>query len=352
MPLIVIGALFCFAIAAFATRGIRRVCIQHCILDLPNARSSHTSPVPRGGGLSIVATVLLGVSLLSFSGVLSTDIAAALFGGGLLVAGVGLADDVWNVPVWTRLVIHFLSAVWVLSRIGDVAVLDLGPIHWAWGWIGYFLQAICLVWMINLYNFMDGIDALAGLEATMVSACGAVLLFRHGHSDLAILALILMSTSAGFLVWNWPPARIFMGDAGSGFLGFTFGVLTIACSKRQATFGWMWLILLAVFIVDATFTLALRVIGGEVWYAPHRSHGYQVLSRLWRSHKKVTLAVAVINLIWLFPLAWLATTSVNNAPWYAFVAFFSMMAVRLGAPHLATHTRSVGIIAFRSHVQH
>lgn len=221
-----------------------------------------------------------------------------------MVAAAGLLDDRFSLPARLRIVVHFVAAAWALWRLNGVGPLHLGIAVWDSGWVGQLLALIGLVWMINLYNFMDGIDGLAGTEATCASGFGALLLTLAGLGSLACGALVLAAASAGFLIWNWPPARIFMGDVGSGFLGFVFGVLIIASAKEQPWLLCPWLILLAVFVVDSALTLMRRMFTGARWYEAHSSHAYQHAARRWGSHSKVTLTIAVVNVTWLFPLAW------------------------------------------------
>jgi Fuc2NAc and GlcNAc transferase len=190
--------------------------------------------------------------------------------------------------------------------VGGVPVLPLGGTPWEWGWIGQFLVLVGMVWLVNLYNFMDGIDGIAGVEAVCAAGFGAGLLATHGMPGLAAVAAVLAASCAGFLFWNWPPAKIFMGDVGSGFLGFSFGLLAVGSARQQAPLLWPWLILLLLFVVDATVTLLRRFFGGERWYEAHRSHAYQHASRRW-GHRTVTQMVAALNVVWLFPLSWAAT---------------------------------------------
>ena len=157
--------------------------------------------------------------------------------------------------------------------------------------------------MLNLYNFMDGIDGLASVEALCVCLGACLLYGLTGHGDLMWAPLLLAVSVAGFLCWNFPPARIFMGDAGSGFLGVMLGVLSLQAAWAAPQLFWGWLILLGVFVVDATFTLSRRLIRGDKVYEAHRSHAYQFASRLYGRHLPVTLAVGLINLFWLLPIA-------------------------------------------------
>lgn len=171
------------------------------------------------------------------------------------------------------------------------------------GWAGYFIAAFYLVWMLNLYNFMDGIDGIASIQAISVCLGACLVYWLSGHQDLIWLPLVLSMAVLGFLYWNFPPARIFMGDAGSGFLGIALGVLSLQAAWAATDFLWVWLILLGVFIIDATFTLLRRLLRGDKVYEAHRSHAYQFASRHVGSHLKVTLVVLAINLMWLLPIA-------------------------------------------------
>jgi Fuc2NAc and GlcNAc transferase len=174
----------------------------------------------------------------------------------------------------------------------------------ALGSAGRILAVLAIVWAINLFNFMDGIDGIAGVEAVFVAAAGACLCAAGGGaSAVSAAGFVLAGSCLGFLVWNWPPAKIFLGDVGSGFLGYCLAVLTLAATRGSPAAGWIWIILLGVFLVDATVTLSRRAVRGARVHEAHRSHAYQSLARRWHSHLKVTLAVSALNLCWLLPLA-------------------------------------------------
>ena len=162
-----------FAASLCITQVLRRFLARRGLLDIPNARSSHSKPVPRGGGLSIALTFLPVLLVLWLRGVLSNDITAAIVGGGVLIAGVGLADDLWSLPVWVRALTHLAAASWAISRLGHLGPLLPGSFIGIWGWAEQLVAVIGLVWMINLYNFMDGIDALGGLEAVTAGSLGS-----------------------------------------------------------------------------------------------------------------------------------------------------------------------------------
>lgn len=296
LPLVVV-----FSLAMTAL--LRRYALARSIIDIPNARSSHSLPTPRGGGVAIVVAFLLALPLLAWGGLLDSAALFALFGAGLLVAVIGFMDDHGHIAARWRLLGHFCAAIWALAWLGGLPPLQVFGFTLAMGWLGHVLAAFYLVWMLNLYNFMDGIDGIASVEA--ITAClGGCLLYLVGGADELIWApLLLAGAVLGFLFWNFPPARIFMGDAGSGFLGMVLGVLTLLAAWQSSELLWGWLILLGVFVVDATFTLLRRLLRGEKVYEAHRSHAYQFASRRLRRHLPVTLGVLAINLLWLLPVA-------------------------------------------------
>jgi len=284
---------------------IRRHAIQRQIIDFPNERSSHSTPTPRGGGLSIVIVVLIGTLALAISANVPWNVAGAIIVGGF-VALIGYIDDRGDLSPLTRGIAHLVSAIVGLALLGGMPTLDLGFTVLEWGLLGHVVGVVGIVWMTNLYNFMDGIDGLAASEAVFVFGVGGILLASSGLTGLALLCALTVGSSIGFLRWNWPPAKIFMGDVGSGFLGYLIAIVAIA-SGNQGFSLWVWLILVAAFFVDATVTLIRRVLRGEKWYSAHRSHAYQHLTQNWGSHLKVTLTVIALNLLWLGGLATLAT---------------------------------------------
>lgn len=300
---------------AFALTGLlRRYALARSIMDIPNARSSHTVATPRGGGVAIVATFLLALPLAAVSGLAIWSVVTALLGAGAAIALLGFLDDHGHIAARWRLLGHFLGAIWALFWLDGLPPLTLFGMSVDVGWLGHALAALYLVWLLNLYNFMDGIDGIASVEAICVCIGGALLLALSGHVDEAILPLLMIAAVAGFLFWNFPPARIFMGDAGSGFLGISLGILSLQAAWIEPQFLWGWLILLGVFVVDATFTLLRRLLRGDKVYEAHRSHAYQYASRRFGRHLPVTLAVGAINLFWLLPMAlWVGVGHLDGA---------------------------------------
>jgi Fuc2NAc and GlcNAc transferase len=291
-----------FVVAAAVTVGftaaVRRYALAREIIDRPNTRSSHNRPVPRGGGVAIVATVLVGVLLLAALGAAPWGLTLALAGGGALVGTIGWLDDRRGglSPV-ARALVHAAAAVWGLAWLGGLDRLSLGAAHLELGAMGSIVAAVGIIWSINLHNFMDGIDGIAAGQAVTVACFAAALTLLHYGDGVVRSALLLGGAAAGFLVWNWAPARIFMGDVGSGFIGYVIAVLAIASERAGSLPLLAWVILSGAFLFDSTATLLRRVIRGERWYAAHRSHAYQRLVVAGFSHDKVTSAVLLLNAV-------------------------------------------------------
>lgn len=314
--LAIAGLLVTAWLAAIALTGLsRRYALRRALLDIPNERSSHSVPTPRGGGVAIAVTLAGGVAALGWLGMVSANLVEALLGGGLLVAGIGWLDDHRHVAPRWRAAVHGLAALWAVYCLGGLDRITLGGTAWHLGWLGSLLAVIAIVWLINLYNFMDGIDGLAGVEAVTTGLGAAALAWWGGAPGMAAAAALVAMSCGGFLWWNWPPARIFMGDVGSGLLGYCFAVLALAGETSGAVPGAAWLILLAVFVLDATFTLVSRVLRGEQWYTAHRSHAYQRGVQLGWPHRRVTATVGGINILILFPLAVVTVAYPTSQPW-------------------------------------
>jgi Fuc2NAc and GlcNAc transferase len=294
-----ICALLAAGMAAWIGTGLmRRYALRTSLLDLPDARRIHNRPTPRGGGAAIVIVTLSVVAAAGVLLVVPASVVQALVIGGGAVALVGWIDDRRGVPAPVRAGVHLAAAAWALAA----ADVGLSPVTFA-------LAALWIVWSTNLYNFMDGIDGLAGIEAVSVGTLAGLMLFATGRADLALIPLVTAAASAGFLPWNWPPARVFMGDVGSGFLGFVFGTMAVVSDQWGSVPVVTWLMLLGVFVFDATVTLVRRVARRERWYQAHRSHAYQRLVQRGISPGKVGMAVLLFN-GGAAGLAWIA--SVDN----------------------------------------
>jgi Fuc2NAc and GlcNAc transferase len=206
------------------------------------------------------------------------------------------------------LALHFVAAVIAVSALGGLPTLPVFGTDVNLGIFGGILATIYLVWLLNLFNFMDGIDGISGAEVVSVCGSAAFLIHRTTHDyNIVSLPLVLAAATLGFLVFNWPPAKIFMGDVGSGFVGFIIGVFSLISANSVGSLGWVWVILLGVFIVDATVTLIGRLVRKQKPHVAHRSHAFQHLALRFGSHKRVTIGVVAINVLWLLPIAFAVT---------------------------------------------
>lgn len=327
LALVVIGA--CASLlASLVTSVVRRLALRHGVVDVPNDRSSHQTPTPRGGGLSIVLTASAALLVLASLGAVRSALLLALIGGGMAVAIVGLADDRRRVSPGVRIAVHLAAAIWALGWLGAPAPLRVGEHIIAFGWLGFVLGILGIVWVLNLFNFMDGIDGIAGSEAIFVCWSGALL---AADGSVAVAAVVIGCACLGFLWWNWPPARIFMGDVGSGYLGYVLAVLALAAARDNPVAIWVWLIVGGAFFVDATVTLARRTLRQERLHEAHRSHAYQWLARRWRSHLRVTLALLLVDALWLLPCGTFAALHPQYAAVTAIVALAPLVALAIMA---------------------
>ncbi len=291
-------------ISLAATKFCIRWAHQRDLIDRPNHRSSHTTPTPRGGGVALVLALYVGLAAATALDVISWR-PLALMLCGLPIAIIGYADDALTLSARTRLMVQALCAglaLWVLSPLPALTLFGITvPVSAAA--VLYFLG---IVWLTNLYNFMDGIDGIAALETVAIGLCWIALL---GLSH-ATVPLILIFATLGFLYFNWPPARIFMGDVGSAFCGFVVAVLALFYASIDQTSVLLWLIPASAFIVDATVTLIVRVLRGQRPGVAHRSHAYQHAAHKIRKHLPVSLAYFLISTLWLGGVAlW-----VRNSP--------------------------------------
>lgn len=299
------GMYFGVFVATFLlTAYMRHYALKKNIIDRPNERSSHSIPTPRGGGVAVVASYLIGLAILVFYNFLPMQTGLTLIGAGFAVALLGFLDDHGHINSLVRLAIHFLIATGVVLSLGGFAeIVAFNGLE-----LGFFANIIAvlfLVWLLNLYNFMDGINGIASVEALTTTLSIAIIYLITAQQLHAQVLFLLAASVFGFLLWNFPKARIFMGDACSGFLGLILGILALIALKVDLSLFCAWLICLGVFIVDATFTLIRRVLNGHKMYDAHRSHTYQIASRRLKSHTLVTMSVVVLNVIWLFPIAYL-----------------------------------------------
>ena len=303
---------FCAGLATWALTGIYlRMPAKWRALAVPNERSSHLHVTPNGGGLAIVL-VLVGVVMTGPWLGINLGEALSLTAALAIIAVVGAVDDRRSLGVTLRLASHCLAAILVVTATGPLPELTAFGLVLALGTTTYWLVSVLLlVVLVNFYNFMDGIDGLAAGQALSVTL-GAVLVLSPALAPMALFMLVAVAGScAGFLYWNWSPARVFMGDVSSGVLGLAFGILILATASETVWVlapqsVWVWLVLLNAFAVDATVTLLRRAWRRQRVWAGHREHAYQHAAARW-GHTRVTSAFMAVNVLWLMPIAsWIA----------------------------------------------
>ena len=289
-----------FFVSFLGTYLYRKVAISRNILANLNFRTLHINPVPAGGGIVFSMVFVVGLFYHWWLIQSSNNLLLVLAVGGGAAALFGFLDDLKDIRAMKKFAVQFLLSGWTLFW------LDGGPllfIDWIPSLVSIPVTMLFLVWMMNGYNFMDGIDGMAISGAVFVSGTMIwVLLWTHPESQFIMVMALLLASSSAFLLFNWPPASIFMGDAGSAFLGYLFGPLILVTVMVGDVTIWTWLVVFGYFFADIVVTQIMRVILVKKWYLAHRSHAYQNLARITGSHIKVTGGVVLYNLIWVLPL--------------------------------------------------
>lgn len=259
------------------------------ILAVPNARSSHVLPTPTGGGLGFVIPLMAFFCMLYLDGV---EVALALLLGLTLVAAVSLWDDLAEVSAGLRFACQTCAVALIIWQL-----------HLSWPWYLLGLTGLALLWHVNLFNFMDGIDGIAAGQC-LLYVVGVQVLTLGAPGWMGELCWLLAGAMLGFLAYNWPPAKIFMGDVGSAVLGLLLALLALLLARDGVLPLMASLILLAGFWFDATYTLCVRMLTGQAFTQAHRSHLYQKLAAI-KGHRWATSAFLTFGIFWLVPLAWL-----------------------------------------------
>jgi Fuc2NAc and GlcNAc transferase len=272
-------------------------------------------------GIVVAFQIVLGALVLSGQIAVSTW---CLFACGFAIAVLGFLDDLRSIRASIRLVVHmavaFLAAGIILHSSGQAVQPTAAKI--------LIIACICVVvvWGINSFNFMDGIDGMAAMQTAFIAGGACVLnSVAAGPLWITLSLASLAAAAAGFLVFNWPPAKIFMGDGASGFLGFTFAAFALVPHQAPLMSGQVWIILDALFLLDASLTLLRRVLRGERFFEPHRLHAYQHLARRW-GHRRITTSYLLVNALWLFPWAYFALVVPN---WRNLAAVCALIPVAL-----------------------
>ena len=325
VPLLILA----FFVSLFGTRWYFSKPEDKLILDIPNERSSHSTPTPRGGGVVFAAVFLVSMAFFYILLPENRELWSALLGSGTIVALTGWIDDRRHLSPKVRLLAQSVAAVWALYCLGGMPEIILTKnITVKLGILGTILAFIGGVWLINLYNFMDGIDGLAGGQGVFVSLAGAWFFLQNGQATIATSLALLALSLAGFLRWNWPPAKVFMGDVGSGFLGIVFFVYALEGEHTGSAPALVWAVLLAPFVIDATLTLLRRMKRKEKLFQAHRSHVYQLAVQKGHSHQVVSLSFLVLDVALLVFLV--VTGRAMKNPVIPFITVFFVLILLWG----------------------
>ena len=332
-----------FVISLMLTRRFCDPMSRFHILDQPNARSLHTQPTPRSGGLAILAAIYVcGIAAVYWLGRPSDSSYGWIGGSSILVAGVSYIDDRFTLPSGIRFVVHILAATllvfggFAMSHL-ELPGLDLSLPYW----IGIVFTLLFVVWMLNLYNFMDGMDGFAGGMALFGFGAFAAMGWMAGHEIFFVISLIVASASAGFLIFNFPPARIFMGDVGSSTLGLLVAAFSLWGARDGVFPFWVAVLVFSPFVVDASTTLVRRLFRGEkIWHA-HKTHYYQKLVQAGWGHRKTVLWEYVLMTACAGSAIWVVRQT-ETVQWWT-IGFWTVvyalliaMVRRLGAGNLRT----------------
>lgn len=281
-------------------RSYLRLARDRQILDTPNERSSHSAATPSGGGVALMTAFLCGLLFAHYgAGSWGADF-IVLAAAALLLSALGFIDDLRPLSATLRLGVYAA----VCAAVAALLLQPWRPGAGAGELVTLVVVALVMLWSLNLFNFMDGIDGIAALQAILACAGAAALSWLSGGaSHYALFCLVLASAHGGFLWFNLPPARLFMGDAGSVPTGFLLAGLALLGAVQDSLNPLCWLVLTAVFVTDASVTLLWRLATGQRVTQAHRLHAYQRMARYWNSHGKVDALLVAINLLWLLPLA-------------------------------------------------
>ena len=298
----VLSSIFLFCILFFfslvLTYLVKEISLKKSLVAIPNDRSSHITPTPHGGGIALAVTWFSGISYLYYI----NDIDSSLYYGlmvGIIISIVSYFDDLYELSAKLRIIIQSSVAIAGLYFLGGFSSIDLGLFSLENQFITNIFAFFMIIWFINLYNFLDGIDGYAGSEAVFLGLAGFILF--SGNHFLVFIAAVL-----GFLFLNWHKAKIFMGDVGSTLLGYNIAIFAVYYANQEPANLWVWVTLFGVFWFDATLTLFRRYKNKEKLSQAHKKHAYQRLTQSGLSHDKVVLFSILVNLT-LFSLVYLIT---------------------------------------------
>ena len=278
-----------FLLSFMLTYLIKNYAIKKSLVDIPNDRSSHTTPTPHGGGIAIALTWFIGISYLFYLDEINSSLYYSLMVG-IIISIVSYADDLMELSPKLRLITQAFVALLGLFFLGGFSEIQFIYFSIDNQIITNIFAFFMIIWFINLYNFLDGIDGYAASEILFLSLAGFILFGDNLFIVLAVSAL-------GFLLWNWHKAKIFMGDVGSTLLGYNIAIFTVYYSNQESSNFWIWIILFGVFWFDATLTLFRRFVNKEQLSIAHKKHAYQRLTQSGWSHSKVVVASILLNIL-------------------------------------------------------
>ena len=297
------------------TYFIKNYMIKKSLVAMVNERSSHTIPTPHGGGIAISITWFIGLFYIYFIGEIELNLFYALLFGAV-ISIVSFFDDIYELSPKLRLFVQATVAIGGLYSLGGFQTLTLGIFDISNPILTNIFAFFMIIWFINLYNFLDGINGYAGSQAVFLALAGFVL---FGGNHFLVLAMAVL----GFLYWNWNKAKIFMGDVGSTLLGYNIAIFTIYYANQEATNFWVWIILFGVYWFDATLTLIRRKLNKEKLSQAHKKHAYQRLTQAGWSHYKVTNYSIGLNLI-IFTLVYFIS-NIAIALFFSLILLYSAM---------------------------
>jgi len=312
----------------------KKAAIRYSIVATPNERTLHMGAIPLGGGIAIFLGWTLAACLLLWIDALNLSTFIGLVVGGGFMSALGLIDDARDLSARLKLLAQIVGTLWCIYWFGRVPPFDMLGLEINLGWVGYPATGIAILWSINLFNFMDGADGMLASCMSFIGICmGSFLLLEDDYQNAALL-YSLSAASMGFLFFNWPPASMFMGDAGSIFFGLFVPMLMIFTLSDHGGMFWVWIIICGYALTDTTTTLILRLIYVRPFLAAHRQHAYQSLAYRSQNHRRVTAKVMAIQVLWLLPIAGLAY-------WFnAYGAIFSF----LGLAPIAVFSAKNGVL--------
>jgi len=306
---ITLSILFSFILSIILTWAIKNYAMAIGMVDTPNKRTLHEGDIPTGGGLSIALIMLIALGIMMLTAVEGARHANILVIVIILLSTLGWMDDRYGVAPLVKFIIQIGIAIFMIGSVGAVRSLDIGgvPISLE-GYFAEIFTIVWIVWLVNSYNFMDGIDGLAASQSAITSCTLGIWFNMYGDVLVSLFCYVIMAASLGFLVWNWSPARIFMGDVGSVALGGVFATLFLMGNVEHNIPFSSFVILLAIFLADTTITLVRRLVCGKAVWQAHKEHYYQRAITAGVGHGQVTIAIILGSVL----MAVLATLDMSR----------------------------------------